>query len=261
MHSGSDEILFERRGHVAIGTFNRPEVLNAFRGSTYQRLLDILAEVAADEEIRVLVLTGAGRAFTSGTDLAELDEAAGGEEARARVERNQEITRRVVALPQITIAAVNGLAVGYGAELALACDLRIAATSARFMFPEVRRGLFLTNGVTWLLPRIVGRGVAMDWLTTGRDVSADEALAHGLVSRVDPDGVTLEEALELAGTIAANAPIPVRLVKRALRDGPPDLEAALAAETEAVLRCQDTRDWEEGVRSFLEKRDPRYEGR
>jgi len=256
MDARADEMLFRRHGRVAIVTFNRPDVLNAFKASTYERLLEVIAEVAADEGTRALVLTGAGRAFSSGTDLRELADA-----ALVAVERNQEITRRIVGLPQVTIAAVNGVAAGFGAELAVACDIRIAARSARFLFPEVRRGLYLTNGVTWLLPRIVGLGAAMDWLTTGRDVAAEEAHARGLVSRVVPDGSAAEAALELGEVIASNAPIPVRMIKRALYDDAPDLESALAAEIEAVVRCQETRDWEEGVRSFLEKREPEYEGR
>ncbi len=260
------EIRVERRERVAIATFDRPEVLNAFRGATYRRLLDILDEVSRDEELRVLVLTGAGRAFSSGTDLKELaDEGAVRDDptaARAAfdVERNQEITRRLIALPQITIAAVNGLAVGFGAELAISCDIRVASEDARFMFPEVKRALFLTNGVTWLLPRMVGLGRAMEWLASGRPVSATEALGAGLVTEIVGREHLLDLALDIAGAIAANAPLSVRMVKRALHAAHDDLETALAAETRDVLACRATADWREGLQSFAEKRPPRYRG-
>lgn len=261
-----EDIRVERRDRVALVTFERPEVLNAFRGRTYDRLLEILSELAGDEDARAVVLTGSGRAFCAGTDLRELDADAagasgGGEATRFSVERNQEITRRLVALPQITIAAVNGLAVGFGAELAVASDIRVASEDARFAFPEVQRGLYLTNGVTWLLPRIVGLGRAMEWLATGRQVTAAEALGAGLVTEYVSRDRLLELAFDIAGAIAVCAPISVRMVKRALHDPPEDLEAALEAETRDVLVCRETEDWAEGVRSFLEKRRPEFRGR
>ncbi|MFQ5678777.1 MAG: enoyl-CoA hydratase/isomerase family protein [Gemmatimonadota bacterium] len=258
------EILFEVRGPVGIATFHRPEVLNAFRQRTFERLLELLAEVGADGSLRVLLLTGSGRAFSSGIDLRELqgDGLGQGEpEVRATLERTQEITRRLVDLPQVVIAAVNGPAVGFGAELSLGADLRVASEAAAFAFPEVRRAVFLTNGATWLLPRLVGVGRAMEWLVTGREISASEALSSGLVTEVLPADRLLEVAMERAERIAAHAPVSLRLVKRALnRSFQVGLEEALRTEIEGVLRCRESEDWEEGVRAFLEKRPPRFTG-
>ncbi len=262
-----DDIRLERRGNIAIVTFHRPEVLNAFNTATYRRLLDVLEELATEESVRVVILTGAGRAFCAGTDLRELGEdgaltdEASFESARRGVERNQEITRRLVTLDQVTIAAVNGYAVGFGAELAIACDIRVAAETAWFVFPEVERALFVTNGVTWMLPRIVGLGRAIEWLTTGRRISAAEALGAGLVTEYVTRDRLLELALDIGGVIAGNAPLSVRMTKRALQDRPASLEDALAAETRALLACRRAEDWEEGVLSFLEKRRPIYRGR
>lgn len=274
MSDESGEILFERRDAIGIVTFNRPESLNAFRASTYERLIERLGDIATDDSIRVLVLTGAGRAFCAGTDLKELAEgipesgaAAGGapdvpvDRVGPNVELNQEVTRRLVALDQVTIAAVNGYAVGYGAELAIACDIRVAAESAWFVFPEVERALFVTNGVTWMLPRIVGLGRAMEWLTTARRISAAEALGAGLVTEYVTQDRLLELALDIGGAIARNAPFSVRMVKRALQDRPASLEDALATETRAVLACRELEDWREGVRSFIEKRPAVFRGR
>jgi enoyl-CoA hydratase/carnithine racemase len=260
------DILYERRGSVAIMTLNRPRVLNAFRQSTQERLVNLLDQAAADDAVRTVILTGAGRAFSSGIDLKELgerlDDDASGGNPRDRLEQTQDLTRRLVAHPKVVIAAVNGPAVGLGAEVCLATDLRLAAAEGSFAFPEVKRALFLTNGVTLLLPRIVGLSRAMEWLVTGETISARQAWAAGLVNDVVSQEQLLESALELAERIAENAPRSVRLVKRFLHDGyRTDLETVLHEEVSGVLECMRTHDYREGIEAFLSKRAPRYKGK
>ncbi len=258
-------IVYEHRGPVAIMSFNRPTVLNALSQAMLARLLELLQESAKDDSVRVIVITGSGRAFSAGIDLKELGSrlyASAGDGARDQLELTQEITRRLVRHPKVIIAAVNGVAVGIGAELSVATDLRIAAESATFAFPEVKRALFETNGVTYLLPRIVGLGKAMQWLLTGETITAAAARAAGLVNHIVPANQLMDVAIQLAEVIAANAPVSVGLVKRTLHDGyKTDLETILREEVEGVLQCMRTNDYREGVRAFLEKRDPIYQGR
>jgi enoyl-CoA hydratase/carnithine racemase len=254
-------ILCERADGVAVVTFNRPQRLNAFLHATYAELGDLLRELEADEAVRVVILTGSGRAFCAGEDLQELEEiTARGvdmEELARTVERLQDITRAVVGSAKVYVAAVNGVAAGFGAELAVACDVRIGSESARLLFPEVRRGLFVTNGVTHLLPRLIGLGRAMELLVSGAAIDAREAERIGLVSRIVPDGEVLAAARALARTVAANESTSVRLTKRALREGVEGtLESALRRETEFALECARGGAHAEGARAFLEKRSP-----
>lgn len=241
---------------------NRPAVRNALNDAAVQSLIQILERVEADAGLAVLIVTGAGSAFSAGVDLKELG--AGSADpalTRRRVERPQELTRRIVNHPKVVIAAVNGPAVGMGAEVCVAADLRIAAATASFAFPEVARAVFPTNGVTYLLPRMVGHARAMDWLLTGRTVGVAEALAGGLIAEVVEGLPVLDRAIEIAQRIAGNAPIPVRLVKRILRHTfDMDFESALEAETDGVMECMSGEDFQEGIRSFFEKRPPGYRG-
>ena len=256
-------IVYALRGPVAVVTFNRPAVLNAISQAMLARLLEVLEQCARDDAVRVIVMTGSGRAFSAGIDLKELGSQldAAGDGARVQLELAQELTRRLVRHPKVIIAAINGVAVGIGAELSVATDLRIASESATFAFPEVKRALFETNGVTYLLPRIVGLGKAMQWLLTGETVTAPDAQAAGLVNHIVPANQLLGVAIQLAEVIAANAPVSVGLVKRTLHAGyKTDLETILREEVEGVLQCMRTTDYREGVRAFLEKRDPVYQG-
>ncbi len=258
------EILYRKEGPVGVVTFDRPRVLNAFRRSMFASLLETLEAATADESLRAIVLTGSGRAFCAGIDLKELAARAerGAAVERSTLEAIQQITRTIVLREKIIVAAVNGPAVGFGAELAVAADIRIAAEEATFAFPEVQRALFATGGCTHLLPRLVGLGRALDWLVSGRTVSADEALAAGLVTRLVPREDLLEVTQEEARRIAANAPIPVGRVKRLLRGSfDSELETGLRQEVEHTLACLDTEDFSEGLRSFFEGRSPKFTGR
>ena len=265
MATSRTDIAYEQRDAVGILTINRPEVLNAFRPSTYRELLEILEETGEDETIRALVITGTGRAFCAGEDLksleSELNGAMGSEAAAGLLATLQEITRTIVHHPKTIIAAVNGIAVGFGAELSIACDMRVAADTARFGFPESKRSLVITNGAMFLLPRIVGWGRAREWMLTSDMISAETAREAGLVNRVVPSDQLIDSALELATTIANNAPISIRIHRKILnRSYDLDLEAVMRLEVEGCVECLASADVQEGVRSFIERRPPVYRG-
>lgn len=260
------DILYEIQDQIAIVIFNRPEVLNVMRRAMFQQMLELLDEVAHNDAIRALVITGAGRAFSAGIDLDEVAHLFDGsmtmEQARAELDEMQELTRRMVNLPKPIVAAVNGLAVGAGAEIAISSDIRIASQTASFAFAEVKRGLFETNGVMHRLPRLIGMGRAAQVMLTGEKISAQTALEMGLVTRVLPSEMLMNAALELARTLAANAPISMRLVKQVLHQSYDlDLESVMALETEGTLECLESDDLREGVQAFLEKRAPVYRGK
>ncbi len=260
------DILYEKTDGVAIATFNRPDSLNAFRHSTLQELLHVFHDVQIDDTIRVLILTGKGRAFSAGIDLKETahlsNESVSLKQAREHLQMLQDITRRMVHLSKTIIAAVNGIAVGIGVELAIASDIRLAADTATFAFAEVKRGLFETNGVMYFLPRLVGLGRAMEMLLTGEKVSSHKALEAGLVTHVVSQNELVEVAVGMAQTIASNAPISVRLVKQVMqRSLDLDLEAVMQLEVDGMMECLTSKDLQEGVQAFIEKRAPVYTGK
>ncbi len=260
------DILYETQDQIAIITFNRPEVLNVFRRSMFQTLLDLFEKIEKDDSIRVILLMGAGRAFSAGIDLDEVSHLFDGtmtmEQARAELNEMQELTRRMVNLPKPIISAINGVAVGVGAEVAIASDIRIASQMASFEFAEVKRGLFETNGVMHRLPRLIGMGRAAQVMLTGERISAQSAMDMGLVTRVLPTEMLMREAQEIARSLAANAPISMRLVKQVLHKSYDlDLESVMQLETEGTLECIASEDLKEGVTAFLEKRVPIYKGK
>ncbi len=252
-------IDLDRSGGVATLTLNRPEALNAFNTEQLHLLRDALAEVAADPDIRVLVLTGAGeRAFAAGADIREM---AGlspdGGLAFGRL--GHAVTRAVETLPQPVIAAVNGYALGGGCELAIACDIRLASENAVFAQPEVSLGIPPGWGGSQRLPRLVGPGIAAEMILTGRRVAAAEALRIGLVNRVVPLPDLMPAAAELAATIAANGPVAVRAAKRLMAlafDGNP----AVGLETECTVfgSVFGSPEQREGMGAFVEKRKPSF---
>jgi enoyl-CoA hydratase/carnithine racemase len=260
----SDAFLMDTVDGVLTVTFNRPERLNAFRRSEYHRFRDLLGEIERDPAVRVVVLTGGGRGFCAGEDLKELD--AGGTPADEGLSREnalvlQDITRRIVRSDRVYLAAVNGVAAGFGAELACACDIRVAAERARFLFPEVKRGLFITNGISYFLPRLVGDNWAATLLLTGDGIEAEVAQRIGLVSRLVPNDELLLCAREMARTVADNAPSAVRHTKRILRGDVEALERALSTEVDYLEAVLAAGEYREGTRSFVEKRPPRFRER
>ncbi|HJR62662.1 MAG TPA: enoyl-CoA hydratase/isomerase family protein [Gemmatimonadaceae bacterium] len=252
-------ILYEKRGKVGLITLHRPRALNAMDRRMVADLLAILETTGSDAELRVLVLTGSGRAFSSGIDLKEMGELSatrGDDEVaqRQELEQLQELTWRIVSHPKLVLAAINGIAVGIGAELAVACDLRIAAESATLRFPEVKLGLFHTNGLMYLLPRMVGAARATRWLLSGEPISAAELHATGMVSQLVPADVVLSVAMSWANELASNAPLSMELAKQLLRRSfELDLDQTLAEEVENVIRCSRTDEARDALRTFRER--------
>jgi enoyl-CoA hydratase/carnithine racemase len=260
------DILYETQDQIAVITFNRPDLLNVFRRSMFQTLLDLFEKIGRDDTIRVILMTGAGRAFSAGIDFNEVSHLFDGtmtlEQARAELNEMQELTRRMVNLPKPIISAINGVAVGVGAEVAISSDIRIASQMASFKFAEVKRGLFETNGVMHRLPRLIGMGRAAQVMLTGERIPAQSALEMGLVTRVLPTEMLMRESMEIARALAANAPISMRLVKQVLHKSYDlDLESVMALETEGTLECIASEDLKEGVTAFFEKRAPTYKGK
>lgn len=257
----SDGLRREVEGGIATLTLDRPEALNALTIPLKVALLDALEAVAADRTIRAVILTGAGRAFCAGQDLAErADPDAPPLDVELR-DRYEPIVRAMVALHQPIIAAINGVAAGAGASLALACDLRIAAESARFVLAFGRIGLVPDSGATWFLPRIVGSARAAEMALLNAPIDSAEALRIGLVSRVVTDADLLARAREMATTLSEGPPLAIAATKGLLAAAwTSDLEGALAGERAAQGMLGASRDHGEGLAAFREKRPPRFSG-
>ncbi len=259
------EVLCERDGHVATLTLNRPERLNAISGPMLAALSEELLACDRDPEIRAIVLTGAGRGFCAGLDLEDASKGSGiggGGGLPVTLDLRSAPPTVLHGLDTPTLCALNGGAAGYGMDLALGCDIRVAAASAKMAAAFTRRGVLPESGGTWLLPRLVGWSKAAEILFTGRTLAAEQCLELGLVSRVVPDDMLAKEVRALAEEIAGNAPLAVQAAKRMMR----------MAQSEAfdehvhhvylqLVPLFRTADFAEGMKSFLEKRKPRFEGR
>jgi enoyl-CoA hydratase len=256
-----DLVLRHRHGRVQLLTLNRPEKRNALSEPLREALIVAVDESAADTSVRALVITGAGeKAFVAGADVGEL--AARSVVEQQRVMRDRRVYDVVAALPKPVIAAVNGACLGGGLELALACDVRIASSTATFGQPEVRLGLIPGGGATQRLPRVVGLGAALKLVMGGEAVPADEALRLGLADEVVPPADLVPRALALAERIAANSPAAVVAAKRAVHAAPDaPLPAGLALERALFLVCFAGEDRLEGTRAFLERRPPEFSDR
>jgi len=256
-----ENLLLDRDGAVAILTINRPPVLNALNSATLDELRRAVLDVRHDAAIRVLIITGAGeKSFVAGADINEiaaLRPAQGKEHAR----QGQHLFELIENLGKPVIAAINGYALGGGCELAMACTLRLAANTARLGQPEINLGIMPGYAGTQRLARLVGKGVALDLLLTGRQVEADEALRIGLVNRVVPRESLMAEAKALAAEIAAKAPIALQYIIESVNRG---LEVSFdqAQFLEATLfgLVASTDDMREGTTAFLQKRKPQFSG-
>lgn len=256
-------ILLHVDGGVAVVTLNRPDALNAFAGDMRERLLEALDRIAGSPDVRVLVLTGAGRGFCSGGDVAFmrelLDRGAPYADLAPLVDTGAAVVSRLAALHVPVIAAVNGVAAGAGANLMLACDVRLASDAARFGETFVRIGLHPDWGGSHALPRVVGEAKALELCWSGELVDAAEMLRLGLVQRVWPAAEFDAGWREWAARLAAAPVTSVRAIKANLRAARHrTLEQALAAESEAQRACWDSGDAAEGIRAFVDKRAPRF---
>ncbi len=260
-------ILYEVKNHIAYVTLNRPEVMNAINLRMRQDLIEVCEQVRGDSEVRVCILTGSGeRAFCTGLDLKE--RAAPSDEAgffAMRRSRNQpgihSQTQAISALDKPTIAAIRGYAVGGGLELALACDMRVAAEDAKLGMMEVRRGRLGGSGGTQRLPRLIGTAKALELCLTGEPVEAAEAFRIGLVNRVVPVAQLMAAAEGIAAKICLGAPLSVIAIKEAITKGVElPIEQGLKLESELGLALSTTEDQREGSRAFAEKRPPVWKG-
>lgn len=253
-------VLKERQDGVLVLTLNRPEKLNAITGELLDALYAALKEGEEDREVRALLLTGAGRAFSAGQDLTEFGDQKPDYEAHLR--RYNRVVEALSGLEKPLVVAVNGVAAGAGMSLALWGDLRLAAVGASFTTAFVRIGLVPDSGLSFLLPRLVGLAKAQELLLLSPRLSAEEALALGLVHRVVPAERLMEEALSLAKELAQGPTRAYALTKKLLLETY-RLSLTEALALEAVLQGQagQTQDHEEGVRAFREKRPPRFQGR
>jgi enoyl-CoA hydratase len=258
----AEPILVTREGGVALVTVNRPDVLNALNALTVQSLTSAMSDLADDDAVRCVVLTGAGdRAFIAGADIAELSRLTP-TSAKAFASAGHRLCAAIEGLGKPVIAAINGFALGGGCELAMACTLRIAASTAKLGQPEIALGLIPGFGGTQRLPRLVGRGRALEMVLTGAPITADEAWRIGLVNRVVPPEAFTEEVNRLAAALASQAPAAVRLILETVHHGldMPLAESAVL-ETSAFGLVNATDDAREGTAAFLEKRKPRFTGR
>ena len=262
---GEQALLVDREGSTAILTINRHAQRNSVSFEMWEAFPGFIKELDADPSVRVIVVTGAGdRAFASGADISEFHSKRTGRDAAALYHRAVEATMTSLeATGKPVIAMVNGYALGGGCELAVACDLRIAAESANFGIPSAKLGLVISFTDTKRLADLVGPAVAKEMLMTGRRLSAREALGVGLVNQVVPDPALRQATLDLAGAIGANAPYSVAsgkaMVNHCRHD--PDLSTVEPVDADRPLRCYETEDFREGVQAFLEKRPARFVGR
>ena len=254
-------VNYEKDGEVGVITLDRPDRLNALGQDVRRELNEVLDEVETDST-RVVIFAGAGRAFCAGADINDLS---AGQDLRSPIpdpSETPEVIKRIGNLTKVAIAAVHGAAVGGGCEVALACDLRIAAENARFGLPEIKLGIIPGAGGTQRMPRLVGEGRAKWLMMTGEFIDAQTSLAWGLVNQVVPNDALLDEARKLAQSLVEQPPLALAFIKSAVDRG---LDSSLSAGIEYEARCsyilQQTEDKAEGTKAFLEKRKPVFTGR
>jgi enoyl-CoA hydratase/carnithine racemase len=264
----SEEVLYEVADGVATLTLNRPERLNTISGPMLARLTQLLIKANEDPAVRVIVLTGTGRAFCAGLDLVDATQGSGigSDKQVSTISVNLDLRNTpptvLFAMDKPTICALNGSAAGYGMDTAMGCDIRIAGESAKMAAAFVKRGVVPESGGTWILPRLLGWAKAAELIFTGRTLSARESLELGLVNHVVPDAELAAKTREIALEMAANAPLAVQSAKRLMRMG---LSETFNDHVHHVylqfLQLIRTQDFKEGMTSFLEKRPADFQGR
>ncbi len=253
-------IIYEKKDGVAIIRFNRPQVLNAMNRQLWTDLETALEDAKLDEGTKVVIITGEGRAFSTGADLKESKDRTL-EQYREYLENLQEVSRRIIRYPKPIIAAVNGYALGSGYELALACDIRIAAESAKFGSPEAKVSSSVTGGAMRLLQDLVGPAKAKELLFTCEFIDGKEAERIGLVNKVVPDDRLMEEAMAMAQKIAQNSSFSIKVIKRGLELAKQaSLEALMDYEVEACLACVFTKERQERLEEFEKRKEKKGGG-
>lgn len=256
-----ETLIYAMSEGIAEIRLNRPHRLNAVTATLYAELNDALTRAEADPDARVVLLTGEGRAFCVGADLKEHKAGRTAFDRRQYLQGEQQVCKRLLLLKKPVIAAVNGFALGAGAEMAMASDFILMAESAQIGLPEISIGNFLGGGVTWVLPRLVGLAKARELVFLGERIKGDEAVRIGLANRVLPDEGFVAAAREFAARVASKAPLSMQLAKEQLNMAAErGLDAALTAELEGMTFVATTRDWQEGVDAFAEKRTPVFKG-
>ena len=242
-------IIYTQKDHIAHITLNRPEVNNIINQQLAQEVEDACCQVNQDDEIYVVIITGAGdKAFCCGSELERLDS-------------GYSVAKAIASVDRPVIAAINGDALGQGLELALSCDIRLASQQAKFGLPQVAQGLIPVDGGTQRLPRIVGKGKALELILTAETINAKEAFEIGLVHRVVAKESLASEVEAMAKTVTAKAPIALRYAKEAINKGLDlTLEQGLRLEADLYFILHTTADRTEGIRAFLQKRPPRFKG-
>ena len=260
--SAFKSILYERRASTALVALNRPQVMNALSHETLGELQSAFEAACLDPQVKGVILTGAGdRAFIAGADIGELAQATA-IDAERQTRAGQALFNLIENLGKPVIAAINGIALGGGCEAALACTIRLAVPAAKFGQPEIKLGLIPGFGGTQRLPRLVGKGVALQLILTGETISAQEALRIGLINEIVQPEALIERAEAILALIGANAPLAVGFALEAVNRGMEcALPEGLALEGALFSLCASTEDKTEGTAAFLEKRRPNFQGR
>ncbi|MFB5282541.1 enoyl-CoA hydratase/isomerase family protein [Peribacillus sp. Hz7] len=260
-----EHIIVETKDGVRKLTLNRPERLNAVNDTLSNEIIQAISEASADDEVRVIVITGSGRGFCAGLDLT--DRAKTNPDAKSRHQKLDELgwvghqALGIVHCDKPVIAAINGIAAGAGLALALACDIRFMSADARVTTGYIRRGLSPDAGMSYFLPRLVGQAKAAELILTGRDIYPEEAERIGLVNRIFSDEELQEQVMNFARELAAGPPVAMTLSKRLLAASPDtDLVTILKQEYAFIKQCFGTKDVQEGIQAFAEKRKPVFQG-
>ena len=257
-----ETIIYQKSGPVAEIRFNRPHRLNAVVSEFYAEIIDALADAGRDTEIRSIVLTGEGRAFCVGADLKEHGAATRTElEKLEYLQLGNDVCERIYKHPKPIIAAVNGFALGAGAEMSCSADFIVMKASAQIGFPEISIGTHVGGGVTGILPRLVGLAKARELIMTGRRIDGPEAARIGLATLVFADEEFDQGVADFAAEIGAKAPYSMRFAKENLNDDGRDYISRLISELDALRTCMLTEDWQEGIDAFAEKRTPVFKGK
>jgi enoyl-CoA hydratase len=256
-----ETIIYTKEEGTGIIQLNRPRAFNSLNTQLLDELKTVLYEIEKDPDVGVVIITGSEKCFAAGADIKEISSIDSPVKAHAFVTSAQVVFNRIESMPKPVIAAVSGLALGGGCELALACDIRLAADNARFGQPEIKIGVIPGGGGTQRLPRIVGVGRAKELLYTGDPINAEEAYRIGLVNKVFPKEELLNAARQMAQTLLKQPPFALSITKMVVNDGANmELPSALAHEARCFALLFGTKDQKEGMTAFLEKRPPEFKG-